>query len=302
MGEAAIDQLSLELAAELDANESERTLVDPRTIPTRFSLLKQMALSGAHYFEAAQHPQDDSLAAKLGGLSYAPDKRDALRFGSAVHLMLLGDAEKIALWTGKVRNGGKWDAFQDEQRAKGKTVILNAKEHAHARAVADAILRHKHAMRLLFDDTIVEQRIDWRWLDRDVRSTPDAWRRGKYIADLKTTVSAKPDLFNRHALRFHYHAQAALYVTCVEEHDVSQLDDFYLIAVEKTRPYPVTIFRFSDEAIDVGRRLIRLWMEALLECERSNEWPEYSESVVDLDMPQLGGPFELEIDGKRVEV
>jgi hypothetical protein len=298
---AETDDPTAELADMIAAN----SVVDPRTIPTRFSLLKQMSLSGAHYWEAAQHPQDDSLAARLGVTSFLPEKKDALRFGAAVHLILLGDGEKIGTWTGKVRNGKAWDQFQEIAAGEGKTVILSAKEMARASAVAAAIRRHDRAMELLFDGTIREERIDWEWCGRAVRSTPDALKPKKYIADLKTTVSAKPDQFNRHAMRYHYHAQAGLYVTCAEEQLGYTPDDFYLIAVEKTRPYVVQVFRVDDKVIDAGRKLIRLWMEQLLECEASNEWPGYSESIVGLELPAYMTEVEptvIEIDGRQVEL
>jgi hypothetical protein len=308
--DATLAQLSMDLSAELASNDLEERVelayVDPRSIPSRFSLIKQMALSAAHYEYACQLPQDDSMAARLGGLLRGIyDKREALRFGSAVHHMLLGTPENVALFTGAKRAGKAWAAFQDGAIAEGRTVILNQREHAQAVAVAGAIRRHTRAMDLLFDGAtaVIEQRIDWEFLGRAFRSTPDTRCKAKrYIADLKTTVSAQPSQFSRHALRFFYHAQAALYAEAVEQTEGWTPADLFAVAVEKSPPYPVTIFRFTDEAIEVGRKLLRLWMEKLATCEKSGEYPGYSESEVELDVPRYDEPFAVEIDGRSVEV
>jgi len=295
--------ISYELGVDLAANDADdqvaRAFVDPRSIPTRFSLLKLMALSPAHYAHGCQLPQDDSLASRLG--AFTTDRKEALRFGTAVHLMLLGEQAKVARFCGR-RAGKAWDDFQRGAAEASAAVILNEKEHARATMVAAAIRGNARAMELLFDGTIVEQRIDWSWLGRAIRSTPDAVAPTR-IVDLKTTQSAKPDVFVRQGLRLFYHAQSALYRTCFDEvFGTGALKECFIVAVEKSSPFPVTILRMTDEALDIGARLCRLWMEQLLGCELMNEWPSYSESDVAFDVPKLGGSFEIEIDGRMVEV
>lgn len=298
---ADIDELSAEPDAELKSNDEEEAAllaepVDPRSIPTRFSLLKKMSLSPAHYYEACQRPQDDSLASRLGAAAF--DNKEALRFGTAVHELLLGNVTKVAKYTGKKRAGKAWDAFRIAAADEGAAAILNEREHKHAVAIAAAVRANGKAMRLLFEDTVVEERIDWKWIGRDVRSTPDA-RGTAHLADLKTSVTSQPSMFVRLALRLHYHAQAALYGDALEAANLPPVREAFIVAVEKTPPYPVTILRFTDAALEMGRKLCTLWMERLLTCEATNTWPEYSEGVVDLDVPDQS--YGLEIDGKRVE-
>jgi hypothetical protein len=294
----AIDT-SGDLADELADNDiAERPYVDPRSIPTRFSLLKTLDLSPAHYREACQRPQDDSLAARLGG--FATDRKEALRFGTAVHCFLLDMRDKVARYSGKRDKRVK--AYQDfvaEQSARGVLEILNDKEWHRAVAVANAIRRHKTAMRLLFDGTKVEQRIDWRFCGRAIRSTPDA--RGRtHEADLKTTVSAEPSAFFRHAGRFFYHAQAWLYAEAMEAETGTRPSDCYLIAVEKTPPVPVSVFRFTDRDLELGEKLCRTWIERLKVCEATDEWPEYLQDIADTAIApdDLG----LEFNGKRIVI
>lgn len=287
-------ELTAELAAELDRNGNP-VAIDPASIPTRYSLLKRMALSPAHYFHACQSPQDDTLASRLGG--FGDDRSGALRFGTAVHLFLLGDAAKVGRYSGR-RAGNDWKKFQAERFEAGCIEILNDREWGVATAVATAIKRNATAMRLLFDGTRVEERIDWSYSGKACRSTPDA-RAATHIADLKTSVTAEPGAFVRQALRMHYHAQLALYSFAVESTGSPRPSDAFLIVVEKSAPYPVTILRLAERALDVGERLCRLWIEQLLTCEASGQWPEYLQTIGTFDLDD-GDDLELEIDGKRV--
>lgn len=288
-------EMTGELAAMLDESDDEldepapaaptaAAYVDPASIPTRFSLLKRMALSPAHYRHACQLPQDDSLRARLGSLS--PERSLALRFGSALHQILLGRTDKVALYEGRRDpKAHKWKAFQKECSERGVVEILNPRETALVGAVAESILRHRRAMELLFEDTVIEQRIDWEYVGRPCRSTPDARRRARWIADLKSSVTAEPEAFKRHALRLSYHAQAALYLDAIEAIGEPRPAECYLIAVEKSPPYPVSVFRIGPRALEAGARLCRAWVERLNTSIATDTWTEY-----------LIGDGELELD------
>lgn len=299
---ADVEQLSLELAAELATNDAEQTarpFVDPRTIPTRHSLLKQMALSPAHYLEACQQPQDDSLAARLGSFAYDP--KEALRVGKAIHALLTGTG-RVEMFAG-IRRGKKYDAFAAEAAAAGAIEILNQREFDLVMGVVTSVRRHEKAMQLLFDGTIVEQRIDWEFSGKPCRATPDARIAGKYIVDLKSTVSSQPEKFARQARGLFYYAQADLYAEAMERTGVARPGDAYIIAVEKKRPYPVTICRFTEELLELGSRMNRLWIERLKICEAENLWPVYAPppAVIDLGLPEEDFLRGVEVDGKQLE-
>jgi hypothetical protein len=46
------------------------------------------------------------------------------------------------------------------------------------------------------------------------------------------------------------------------------------------------VFRLPERALEAGRRANRLWLERLLVCEQSGEFPPYSQSVVELGFPE----------------
>lgn len=265
---ADVIQLSTALRDELAANE----LIDPRTVPLRHGCLKQIALSPAHYFAAVQDDDCDSLP---------------LRLGAGTHALLYDKA--VATFTGKVRNGKAWEAFEAEHTAAG-AVILNVKEYDEASRLVEAILRHADARALLTTGTI-EQTIVWERQGRICRGTPDAFT-SERVVDLKTTRCGEPDRFRRDATFRGYHAQVAWYLDGLIAAGVACPERAYLVAVEKPAkprkhsPYPVTVLELTPRAINMGRRLNTLWFEQLINSERANRYPAYSDSIVPFDVDE----------------
>lgn len=258
-----MEDLSAQLLDALAANDAP-TFVDPRTVPVRFSTLKMFATSPMHYLHAVQRGYDETLS---------------MRIGSGAHAILFD--QPYTVWTGKVRNGKAWDAFADEHAGE---LILNSRELAEATAIANAIRADKLACDLLFAPGVaIEQRLDWDWNGRSFRSTPDAATRTTCV-DLKCLRSAEPSKVMWQSLKMFYHAQAALYRHALNTKGC-RIQDNYLVVVENKAPYPVTVMRFSDTAIDFGNRSVALWMEQLRACEAANSYPGYVQSIVDLELP-----------------
>jgi hypothetical protein len=253
-----IEALSAELVTQLEHN----SIIDPRSIPVRFSRLKQFSRSAQHYWHSVQSNYDETLS---------------MRLGTAAHALLF--EQPLVVWPGKTRSGKQWDAFADEHHG---TPIVNQREHGEAAAMAKAVRSNPNAMMLL-DGAIFEEPIDWSLNGRACRSTPDA-RRERLIVDLKTSKTSEPGQFVRSGLWMSYHAQLAFYMDAVAAAGLGTPEEAYIIAVESKAPHPVTVMRISDRAIEAGRKLCRMWFERLLVCEASNEWPGYAQSIVDFDV------------------
>lgn len=268
------DRMSAELASELaDSNRKlVKAPVDPRTIPVRFSRLRAMSRSALHYWQACQDDRKDTAAMKLG---------------RAAHAVVLGTG--IAVWDGvtesgraKPRNGKVWEAFK--AGAAGKE-ILNAKEFAHAQAIAHAITRNKRMADMLYTGgTKLEHEISWKYIGRDCASHLDAYRPGDFVADLKLVKDGQPARFDRVALHSFYHAQMACYVEAAERIG-DPTPDAFLLVVEHEPPFAATVRPLDAEVVEAGRRLFRLWFEKLLTHEAANDWPGYSDVDVPLCMP-----------------
>jgi hypothetical protein len=248
-----------ELAALLAA------VTDPRTIPARFSTLKAAGISGAHYLHACQWSGDETLA---------------MRIGSGAHGLLLG--QPVVEYPGKTRHGKQWDAFKSEHVA---STILTGREMSRASAIADAVRGNPIAHQVVLEANAVhEQTIEWEWLGRRCRSTPDV-RGVLSIADLKTTKCAEPGKFARDAMYRGYHAQLAFYRLACEYAGHGRARRVYVVAVESQPPYAVTVLQLTERALEQGERLCRSWMERLLGFEAANAYPGYLESIGEFDVP-----------------
>lgn len=277
------EQTALDIMAGTDA---DAPIVDPRTVPVRFSNLKKMSQSPVHYWHAVQHGFDETLP---------------MRLGSGVHAMLFD--QPWTVWTGgtagkkPVRNGKKWDAFEQDNAGK---CIMSIGEYRRARAITESVKRNERAAELLFDTgTIREQPISWTCLGRACASRPDVRHPGR-IVELKSTKCAEPGRFARDGRWRAYHAQLAFYLDAVIQSGLGTPSAAYVVAVETLPPYPVTVFRLTERAIELGRRMCRLWLEQLLMCESADHWPGYLECDAEFDIPDDAG--ELIVDGESISL
>jgi hypothetical protein len=242
-------------------------MTDPRTAPVRFSNLKHIASSPAHYLASLQGDYGDSLARRIG---------------SGTHALLFG--QPVAVWRGKVRRGKEWDEWREANEA---ATIVNAKEYEQAMAITTAVRSSELARSILFaPGTILERRHEWRVNGRLCAGTPDAYNR-RAVIDLKTHRRMPPAKFINAARWMAYHSQVSWYadglasIGLVDE-DAAQ----FIVAVESSAPFAVTVYQLTTEAIDLGKRLWRGWMEQLATCEQSDQWPAYAQCIVPFHVEQ----------------
>lgn len=212
----------------------------------------------------------------------APTEALHLRKGSATHALTFGD-KNVAVYDG-VRRGKEWDAFQVENRG---SVLVNVKEHADAKIIADAVRNDPlvQELGLLSRANVIEKEILWKFHGREFSSTPDS-HCPAFGMDLKTTRDAKPQWFTRDIMRYHYHVQAALYREAIEQVYGYRPQAMYCVAVESKPPYHVVVFKFTEALLELGARTAILWMEQLRQCESADHWPGYSQTIVDVDVPE----------------
>lgn len=233
--------------------------------PVRFSRLRLMARSPAHY--------------KAG---YQPST-EAMQIGTAAHERILMGTFGVT-YDG-VRRGKEWEAFKADQPAG--VMIFNAREAMQVASMATSVQANSDAMRVLEGER--ETMRLWTKDGRACQGTPDVVS-DTFVTELKTGETSDPRKFHHKVRDYAYHAQLAWYDAAVgvrKEH--------YIVAVESKAPFVTTVFKLSFPTILAGQKLCRLWWERLLQCEASNEWPGYCQSVVDLDM---GDEDEVVTDGE----
>ncbi len=250
------------------ANNTPAPLVDPKTLPVRFTRLKALALSAAHYLHACQDDVEETVA---------------IRMGAAFHASLF-ENRKVVCYRGR-RQGKAWDRFEKHHKELG-AVILNETEFAVAMGMIDALRHHDRAMDLLFDGTTRERTLTWTTPSRSTgcRATPDAFAKERSV-ELKSTRCGEPRWFMREALRRFYHAQLNWYDDAIELELGARPPESYIVTVENVKPFNVTVFRLPAETREAAAKLCRKWWERLLAAENLNYFGGYVESDVDLELP-----------------
>lgn len=249
----------------MPSNKPTTSLSKPE--PVRFSRLKFMAESPAHYA--------DGVA----------DETSAMRKGSATHAYLLGGASKVVLYEGGARNPN-FKAWQEFKAAHPGKHILIPSEMAAVEGMRRAIEAHPRAMELL-DDGVQENRIEWSLGARRCAGTPDVVKPlpgRKRLVELKTCMTSKPGRFQWQAKNMHYHAQVAWYAEGLARtmaYVPGPVDEVYVVAVEQKRPYVVTVYPVTPSVLRAGLKQCHDWLVELEACERAGKFPGYAQGDVD---------------------
>lgn len=236
------------------------------TQPVRFSHLRAYGRSPAHGRHARLVEMDPTYA---------------MERGTVVHALIFGN-RKVAGYPGAKRAGNEYEAFA---AAHPDTEILTMAEFDKARRMADAVRASELAMSVLAG--VKEKTILFRWMGLDCRSTPDV-RGANYLTELKSSSSADPVRFPWHAIRMQYHAQMRLQTIAASQSGPARerkIDDCFIVCVEEKPPFPVTVFRMDERALEVGEKLLMLWAERLKGAEASRTWPPYVTCIVPIDVP-----------------
>lgn len=258
--------------------------MDPCTayVP-HFHDLKLLSKSPQHYRAAVLRSEEERDA---------DSDKPSFRMGTITHKLTLGG--DYVVFKGARRAGKEWEAFAAENKGR---FIVKQDELDEAKRISEAVLTHPLAADLLKGQCEVP--VEWTMHGRKVatRGIDVLNRPSRFLADLKTTNNAEPGTFQRGAIRYGYHAQCAMYVDAARSLGVA-IDEAYVVAVETSAPYAVTVHRLSPRLIEEGAKLIRFWMEKLRACEEANEWPGYTQSICDWDIVE--DSFGLIIDGEEI--
>lgn len=226
---------------------------------------------------------------------YPPTSTDAQLEGTATHYCILQPElyDKKVVARPKLDKRGKANqeqqlAWELEAQADGKLLIDETVETRICR-MRDAVHMHPEAKGLfgdgkcettiVFDESAVLSPVRCKLrLDYIPQGT-------NIIVDLKTTRCSHPAVFLRDVVKFGYHVQAAFYRRGYHRM-VAKPHDYLIIAVEKTAPYPVTIFRITPELRQAGEDIWRRGMRKYLDCTKTGRWPGYTDELVDLERPE----------------
>lgn len=215
-----------------------------------------------------------------------PLPAEELVIGSATHTLTLEpekfEREYIVAPAGMDKRTKEGKAAFTQLEESGKQ-ILSASQYELVSGMALSVRSNVTALELISGGH-AEVSFDAVLEEVTTRGRCDYLRADGIVVDLKTTKSASPGSFARSIADYRYHVQAAIYTDLLEANGIF-VPEFVFVAVEKTYPYAVGIYKLDQNAMALGRSLYQRDLRLYKHCVEMDDWPGYPEEVVTLSLP-----------------
>jgi len=181
-----------------------------------------------------------------------------MRIGTLTHLAVLEpdrfDSECVVMPTMDRRTKAGKEAWAAAE-ADGKK-LLKPDELDQIDRMHQSLLSHPGARKALKSAGKAEQSIFAvdPATGLEMKCRPDYLTDSGWVIDLKTTTDASVESFTKSTANFRYHVQAAWYLHVIQTATGERPKGFVFLAVEKTAPYAVQVFKASAELIEVELR------------------------------------------------
>jgi PDDEXK-like domain of unknown function (DUF3799) len=159
-------------------------------------------------------------------------------------------------------------------------LTIDADEYATALAQRDAVQGVPELAELLADG-VAEVSAFWRDDETGLqcKCRPD-WVHtlsdGRVIlVDVKTTVDASPQQFNRSVWRYGYHRQAAWYSAGYARAAGVEVAGFVFAAVTSAHPFIGAAHTLDDDYMRIGQDECRRLLDEYADCKLTGRWPAF---------------------------
>lgn len=212
----------------------------------------------------------------------AHEESDASHFreGRAFHSLVLGGEPVVRC---DVRRVGK--AWEEFQAAHEGAIILSPAEHATHWGMAEGLDRSAPWRAIRERISHREQIVQWTEGERTAKAMLDVCTHDGQLVDVKTARDVSPRAFGRAAGALGYHCQLAWYRRGYRARFGCSPSECLLVAVQKSPPYDVAVYRVTDSQLMVADIEIDKLLATLTKCEASGEWPGCSPEIADLELP-----------------
>lgn len=205
----------------------------------------------------------------------------ALVFGQLLHAMVLqpetfwNDFEVMPTVDRRTK-AGKEEYAAFEENSKGKTIVT-AEMFQTAVEMCGKLMSNEYVKKLLNG----EREKPFFWVDEltgeECKCRVDCLSHINgmdIIVDLKTAENADTDTFMRHAIKYGYNLQAAMYGEGVKA-NTDKGCAFVFIVIEKKAPYAINILQADKAFVLHGFDLFRELIGTYHECKVSGNWYGY---------------------------
>ena len=107
---------------------------------------------------------------------------------------------------------------------------------------------------------------------------------GSIVVDVKTTTDASPRGFQKSISTWGYHLQLGWYLRGLRKLGLPA-EQFIFIAIEKTAPFCVGVYRADQEMINYAMKELDQLMPEIQTAMVSNEFPDYTPEITSIGLP-----------------
>ena len=107
---------------------------------------------------------------------------------------------------------------------------------------------------------------------------------GETVVDVKTTTDASPRGFQKSISTWGYHLQLGWYIRGLRKLGLP-VEQFIFIAIEKTAPFCVGVYKADQEMINFAMKEIDQLMPEIQTAMVSNEFPDYTPEITSIGLP-----------------
>ena len=107
---------------------------------------------------------------------------------------------------------------------------------------------------------------------------------GSIVVDIKTTTDASPRGFQKSISNWGYHLQLGWYLRGLRKLGVPA-EQFIFIAIEKTAPFCVGVYRADQEMINYAMKELDQLMPEIQTAMVSKEFPDYTPEITSIGLP-----------------
>jgi exodeoxyribonuclease VIII len=251
--------------------------------------------SPKHYWEKYINP------------NHEPEQKTVpMQVGSAFHIAVLEPEtleQRVVIGLGHDRRSDAhrkaWDEYELQNVGR---IILGVDNFDHVRRIRDAVWSHPVAPGFLTGG-VAEQSVfamkpvpdgkggfllddEGKVISELVKCQIDYLRKDwDYIVDLKSTGDASKEAFRRSFDTYRYPVQTAWYQDVLDAQFGSHPENWVFLCVEKEPPYAIGIYPPSEISVARGRLAAERDYCRIVECRRANHWPDYGETIQELDLP-----------------
>ena len=219
------------------------------------------------------------------------EDNDDFDLGTAAHTLLLGTGAGIEVVDAKTWQSAAAKTARAQARAAGKVPLLT-KQYEAVRAMVDAALSRPEVAALFprGENCAAEMSayatdpVTWVWMRARFDYIIFLPGRRVRVRDYKSARDASPRGFEKSAVDHGYHVQVAHYIRILEALGYT-VEEFILLAQEKTEPYLTCLHEFDAEAIAAGDEIVTAGAKLFAQCRAADEWPGYGNQTHSMSLP-----------------